>query len=85
MLDVMVTCVRHHNNFYHIRKWHLHVWNFMALGDLYVLRFRGLIRNGYVYSTVAPSFQLPSLSSIYVFLIHLNSYFQNDVRWLHLL
>jgi hypothetical protein len=35
-------------------KWRLQVWNCMTLEDLNVLRFEGVIRNGYVYSTREP-------------------------------
>ena len=41
MLDATGTIVKSHNFYHYIRKWQLHVWNFAALGNTYVLKLGG--------------------------------------------
>lgn len=63
MLDVMVTYVKPHSFFHHIKKLWLHVWNFNGFKGLYVLRFggrKGVIRKWVAYFTSSKVVGTPS-------------------------
>ena len=62
--NVKVTCGKLHGFFHHVRKWGLHVWSFMALGDSMCKDWCGLLEMG-LSKVTCPIIELYILSNLF--------------------